>query len=263
MEYNFLSITEQILQIGVLTFIFVRSLLLIKRGYNTVIPVFFCFGMLGFLISDIYWIVHTVMFPGKRIPFAVNLMGENAVFLLCATVLMIVVGKERMKPGIETLITGIFAAVITGLWIAWSGEWLKDIICGIVYGYFLTAVVRAVKAEEVMSKKARHWAAVFSLLFVAMMVVQLLIPRPSSIYLEKAYYFVAFAGLIFCIVRTVLAFKDKKNSNYLIAVSFLSFAWATNTMYVSASPVYEFASIVCSITMPFMLFAVERKAEES
>ena len=263
MLYNILSWTEQILQVGVLTFILVRSVLLIKRGLNTVIPVFFCFGMLGFLISDIYWIVHSMMLPGERIPFAVNLIGENAVFLLCTSLLKVVFGKEEMKAGIETVITAIFATAITGLWIAWSGEWLKDILSGIVYGYFLTVVVRAVKLSNVLTKKERHWAAVFSLVFVTLMIVQLFIPSPMSIYLEYFYYVIAFIGLAYCALNTVTAFRNKKDSSYLITSSFMSFAWATNTMYVSAAPVYEMASIVCSIMMLFMLFAVEKKAEES
>jgi hypothetical protein len=258
-----LGYVDLFLQVGMLIYLFAHSIILIKRNLNTVIPVFFCFATLGFLISDIYWIAHTLMLPGKRIPFAANLIGENALFLLSTSILLTIFKKEEIKPGIETLLTAAFAAAITALWMSWLGEWFKDVISGAAYGYFLTVVVRSVKASGVLTKKERNIAAIVSFILIASQYAILLIQRPISTYLEYFADVLAFLGIIYCVCKTASAFKEGREGNYLITASLMCFAWITNTMYMTSSPLYEIASIIWTFTMPFILIAVQRKAAES
>ena len=256
-----LEFAELIFQIAVLAFVFVRSVTLIRRNGNSVVPVFFCFGILAFLISDFYWMAHSLMLPEVRIPFAVNLMGENSISLLFSALLIAVYGKGKIKPGIEMMFTALFAVASTTIWIAYSGEWLKDILSGIVYGYFLCVTIGALKVSQALTK--REWAstALVSFSVIGMQVLMLFTkPQIASVFdtLSIAILFMAF---IYFTAKTLYILKNGKDSGKLVSLAFFCFAWITSTMYMSTGRWYIIASIACSLDLILLLVSVRRKVE--
>ena len=103
---------------------------------------FFCFAMVSLLLTNVYWLAHSLLRPNMRMPLAANTIGECAVFLLLSAALNSLFPDIRLSFTSQLVCTVLFAAVSIALWISWSGEWLQDLLGGIVFGYFLCICVR-------------------------------------------------------------------------------------------------------------------------
>ena len=116
-------------QVSVLAFILWRLIFRMKTGSFTMVSVFYLYALILVLLSDIYWFVHGLLRPDVRIPFGANEIGEIGIFLMYSSLLNAVFKKDERFRGLwgATSLAAIFSLSVIGLWIGWTGEWVKDI----------------------------------------------------------------------------------------------------------------------------------------
>ena len=136
-----------ILMLVLLLILSVRLIIINGRKLTTVFMAF-CFAL--WLLTDLYWFIYDYMRPESRMPFAANEIGEAAVFLMMAATLNSAVLLESRLPVHRTACALVFSACNVALWIAWSGEWIQDILFGAVYAWFICSVVRALTYSPVL-----------------------------------------------------------------------------------------------------------------
>ena len=124
---TFFGIITTVVQSIVLVVIIAKTVRLMDNGKNVFLPFFFMLAMMSFLLSDLYWIAYDVLKPDTRMPIAANEIGECAMILLLSAGLDVVLNDKRKIPA-EIVFTFLFIGANIVLWIAWSGEWLQDIL---------------------------------------------------------------------------------------------------------------------------------------
>ena len=251
-----------IFQICMSLFIIVH---LIRRGSHSkysIVTVFFIYGIVCLLLSDTYWLVHGLLRSDNRIPFSVNEIGEMGTDLLFASMLGAVFKGRFAKPGLETLLTALFMLAATALWIGWTGEWVKDILSGIVFGFFACSTVRALKCSGALSKTERRLLPVLAFLLAAMQGMTFAFPGTVGKIFDILCYVLMFAVIVLLLPKTVKAVRkafagrDTETSLQCAALSFFSFAWTLNTMYMSSEPMYYVAWSVSTLLLPVMMFSM-------
>ena len=70
------------IQIAVLAVLLVLSVRLIRGSSRSLPAVFLAFLFAMWLLTDLYWVIYDFMRPDRRMPFAVNEIGEASLFLL-------------------------------------------------------------------------------------------------------------------------------------------------------------------------------------
>lgn len=226
---------------------------------RSIAPVFFTFAMVSYLISSAYWVAYDLLRPGTRMPFAANEFGEIGLFLLLASTLNAVFRGRFAAAGREMLCAGVFAAASVALWIAWSGEWLEDILVGVCLGYLLCVCTRSLKQSEALS--GREWR-LLGLLVLLLLLLQggtfLLLPGLAAA-ADYGAYGVLFFILLYALGKTILAIRRKRDPATLTALAVSCFAWAISTLYMSAGLFYVAAQICALIGPALMLIALQRE----
>ena len=251
-----------IFQIVILILVAARTLWSIRYGNHTIVLFFFIYGIVCFLISDFYWLVHGLLRPGARIPFSVNEVGEMGLNLLFTSMLNVIFRNRFKKPGIETILSIVFSASAVTLWIGWNGEWIKDIISGIAFGCLIFTTIRAVKASGALSRSERVTLAVASYVLLAMQGLIFIVNENAGKKLDVLCYILMFSVMTWLVFKALksLISSYKKTSGQdrykALSICFLSFVWTLNTMYMSSEPMYFVAMIMCSLTMPALMYSV-------
>ena len=198
------TVSLNLFQTGVLLFAFIGAVRLVGVDRRTTRVVFFAFAMACALLSNLYWLAYDILRPETRMPFAANEIGEWALFLLMGASL----GADPV-PGalhIEAVCAALFSAASaalwalfmvcnTALWIAWSGEWVQDILTGAAYGYFICRLLVRIRREGVFS--GWEWvvlAAVCPVLIAAqaaIFFVPLALKRPLDLFCYALLFAVA------------------------------------------------------------------------
>lgn len=240
-------------------FFLLQVLRLAKSGSHSMMLVFFLFGMIGLLVNNVYWITYEYIHPGIRMPFAVNEFGEAAGFLLFSSALSQAIPKNGVFYRKEMLGVILFTAASIALWIGWSGEWLQDILGGIVFGYFLMAVMRAARQTEVFSKKEWILIAAGSALVIAGQISVFFAPSPFREGLDLLCYGMMFAGIVYFAAKAFFAFRKKERAAKCLALSFVGHAWTISTIYMSAGIWYSLATVAFCVTLLQILEALKRE----
>lgn len=262
-----------IFQILVLIFVVVRSARLIAGSKNPLIPVCFTFAMVSYLLSDLYWLAYDFLRPDTRMPFAANEMGECAGFLLLTAALSSIL--EENKTGTDmngmpvnthtALREMVFAAAFTVmnivLWIAWSGEWLQDIIVGAALGYLLCILVRGLKRTGVFSKKDWLITGVASVLLIVMQVLTFFTHEGIHTALDIGCYTIMFAIVAFFLIRNITMIRKNGQITGGFCLALAGFCWVVVSMYMSSGVFYYILLITNSLMMLILLLAFTREVK--
>lgn len=120
--------------LAILLFLSIR-LLLKNTGSLTAVFLLFFFALWFF--ADIYWLVYDILRSDARMPFAVNEFAEAAMMLPLAAALNSAV-PHGTRAAVRHMIFGaLFSVCNVALWIAWSGEWVQDVITGLAFVWLL------------------------------------------------------------------------------------------------------------------------------
>ena len=243
------GIITTILQSIVLVVIIAKTVRLMNNGKNEFLPFFFVLAMSSFLLSNLYWIAYDVLKPGTRM-IAANEIGECAMILLLSAGLDVVL-KDKKKIFGEIVFAILFIGVNIALWIAWSGEWLQDVLFGIPYIYFLWLLIRGKRSRGVLARKELWLAAVMG---VSVLILQIPLLYVKGFLFESIK--VAFFVVMFALMAW-LGVKSFRSKDYFMTLTF--FLWTELSMFLTYGVYYYLAFSSNVLVLPLMYVSMKRE----
>lgn len=244
------GIITTILQSIVLVVIIAKTVRLMNNGKNEFLPFFFVLAMSSFLLSNMYWIAYDVLKPDTRMPIAANEIGECAMILLLSAGLDVVL-KDKKKIFGEIVFAILFIGVNIALWIAWSGEWLQDVLFGIPYIYFLWLLIRGMRSRGVLARKELWLAAVMG---VSVLILQIPLLYVKGFLFESIK--VAFFVVMFALMAW-LGVKSFRSKDYFMTLTF--FLWTELSMFLTSGVYYYLAFSSNVLVVPLMYVSMKRE----
>ncbi|MCR5686044.1 MAG: hypothetical protein K6G81_11640 [Lachnospiraceae bacterium] len=214
---DIVSLIMNILQITAVGFIIFTVIRRLHIRKSSIILGFFLYAVICTMLSDLYWIALEVLKPGVRLPYGVNEIAEMGESLLFAALLSTVFGLRRVRAGMEVLLTVLFSLGSMALWIAWNGEWIKDIVGAIPYCYLMCVTVMSLKKTAALTKREAVLAGSTAFLIIAVFGIQLfLLETLAGMILDTAGSLLAFSGVIWISlksIRSLSSLQQKYRSN--------------------------------------------------
>ena len=256
-----LEIVINILSVLLSAFVIIRAVPLLRIPQRQFTAASFLFAMVSLLLVYAYWLAYSMIRPDVRMPLAANMIGECAVFLLLSVMLESVFRGSHIPSWPHIICTLLFAAASIALWIAWSGEWIQDILGGIAYGYFLYVCARTLLRTDAFSR--REWLAlgVSCAVIVTAYVVWVFVPEHLVWVLNLIGYAATYTVTLFFLLKTFRALRRGRNADRQLALAVSAHAWCMGAMYMSSDWFYSASMLLCLLTLPMMLLAVRREAE--
>ena len=218
---------------AILTVVLLSAFHLIDMERFTARMVFFTLAIACILLTDFYWLSYDILRPEARMPFAANEIGEWALFLLLGASLNYGKSIRLREAKWEMLCTVLFSAANAALWMAWSGEWVQDILTGLAFAYFLCALVAQIKMEKLFSVSRWRMLGILCLLLIAGQTTTLLAPESIRRPLDLLCYIFLFAVLLYLFVKAIRAVRKDADPTRGVCDTFIAFAWVEVTMYMS------------------------------
>ncbi len=203
---------------------------------------FFAVGTVAFLLSGLYWFVYDLLYPTGRMPFAANEIAEWGMFLALAATIstMLTISWGSVKG--EIIFAVIFMAANAALWIAWSGEWLQDILTGIFLGCLMLNTLRLLRQQEALNLPVRIVLILFCILIITANVATFLVPDSLKVLHDRiAYALLSIVDLYF-LIRAVISLCRKADPRLSVGLSFAAAVWSLFYMYMSAGVFYDIAN---------------------
>lgn len=229
-----------------------------RRKQPSLTVAFFCFAMVSLLLTNAYWLAHSLMRPNMRMPMTANTIGECAVFLLLSAALNSVFTGSRLSLSPQVACAALFAAASMAFWIIWSEEWLQDILGGVVFGYFLCVCAHHMRRTGVLVRK--EWIALGIVSAVYMGLFALSVYSGSYMY-ECAGYVLMFMTMLCFLVKTFRCIRRKESTDRQIVLSTAAYACCMSGVYMSSGVWYIAAELLILLTLPMMLHAFGKEAE--
>lgn len=247
-----------LIQIIVLIYISSGLFRMMVKNHRTGRTVFFAFATTCALLSDLYWLVYDILRPDTRMPFAANEIGEWAIFLSLGAALAYSVEPYGVSAGKEIAAAILFMAANILLWIAWSGEWLQDILTGISLGYFLIYLMIHMKQHSVWSPLRWRLLGIVCVFIIAGEISTFFVAEEIRIWPDHFCYGLLFATDLYLIISAVRSLRRRPESGHTdsIGLTFASYAWSLICLYMSAGIFYNTASLLSSFSFLLMFFAV-------
>ena len=127
----------------------------------------------------------------------------------------------------------LFASCNAALWIAWSGEWVQDILIGVVFTYFICNTVCALKSRKLLTKK--EWIGLgigCALLILAQSITFFVEPGVKSA-LETGCYLFLTAGAIYWVSKLIAARRRQASPKAALCLVFAFMSWLVTAKYMS------------------------------
>ncbi len=239
----------------------VRTIPCLRASRRQLTAAQFLFAIVSLLLTYAYWLAYSLMRPDVRMPLAANMIGECAVFLLLSAALDSVFREGRVPARAHILCTLIYAAASVALWVAWSGEWIQDVIGGVVYGYFLCVCVRTLKQTGALTKREWIVLGVSCALIIAAWIVWFFVPEELVFLTLIVGYGLIYATTAYFLIKTYRAVRRSDDPDLQLSLSVSSHAWCMGAMYMTSGYYYNVAMILCLLTLPLMMIAVKREVE--
>lgn len=245
----------------VLVFILLSTFRFIGHEKFTARIVFFTLAAACILLCDLYWLAYDILRPEVRMPFAANEIGECALFLLLGAALNSGKPLRFREAKREMLCAVLFSAANTALWIAWSGEWVQDILTGLAFAYFLCALVLQIKTENPHSISSWRILGLLCVILIAGQTAAFFVPEEVRRLLDLLCYIHLFAVALWLLARAVQSVRKDADPARGVCDTFIAFAWVTVTMYMSEGGFYAAAYALSAICFPLMFLALKKEVE--
>ena len=242
---------------AMLLLVFLGTLRLLGLEKREARMVLFAFAVASVLLSNLYWLAYDILRPGTRMPFAANESGEWALFLLLGAALN--TQSERLNAKREMLFSALFTAANAALWIAWSGEWVDDILTGAAFGYFLCSLIAQIKLAEVFPVWEWRLLGISCPVIIAAQTAIFFVPEPMKRPLDLFCYCLLFAVAAVFLIRAVRSLGNGERSSSAVLHAFAAYAWTTITQYMSSGWFYITALMLATLCFPMMLLALKKE----
>ena len=238
--------------------VLIGAVRMLHAGRRVLVVVFFAFAVASCLFSTLYWIVYDLLRPGTRMPFAANEICEWAQFLLLASSLRADF-PERISLRKALLPAALFAAANTALWIAWSGEWVQDILTGFSLGWLLCVLISCFLASGALSRAEWFVLGAAAFLVIALQTATFLVPAAASQFLSLFCSVLLLAVAVLLPLKAVLSYRKGGRALPCFCLSYASFGWSIVVMYMSDNAVYYIALSLSILCYPLMLWAIRKE----
>lgn len=259
MNDSLISVFCNLADMLVCAVICVGSYRLMKHRTPAMSLIFFLFGSMAFLTCGLYWLVLMLMRPGVRLAFTAAEISENGSLLLWGSALAAVFPDRGGRMPAVTAGAVLFTAANVVLWIAWSGEWVKDILGGPMYGYFLCVAARSLYRTEALSRREWIGFGVGCGVLIAAQGAIFFLPAGPAAVLDALCYVLLFCGILFFLVKTGLALKYGDRPKRGVSLAFSGLAWSICTQYMSADPIYYAAMLFSTLMLALSFWALRRE----
>lgn len=233
MTIDILTMIPNFLQIVLLAVLLVLSVRMLRQSSRSLTAVFLVFVYALWLFTDLYWIIHGFMRPKLRMPFAVNEIGEAAVFLLMAALLSTVVINRFSSARKQALFATLFSVCNAALWIAWSGEWVQDILIGVAFTNFLCSIACSLKSQHRLSKKEWICLGFGCMLIVFAQGFTFFSDPQIKAIIETGAYILLVVGLAYWAYKLIAAHKKNASPKAVLSLVFALMGWAIMAKYMS------------------------------
>lgn len=259
MSWNDVRLINSILQIAIILFIVIRSINCVGKSERSMLAVFFLASMVTILLNNLYWLAYQFIYQDVRMPFCVADFSENNAFLLLASSLISVFPDHKKRPIAAGAAAWLFVAANIALWIVWSGEWLKDIVGGLCFGYYAYHVLRALVLSKAFTRA--EWTAwgIMGALFIGVQGAGIFAPESMTAVLDGLTYVLLFGSMLGFLIRLFLDMRRDAEHSARISRAFAGYFWAACAIYSSAEPYWFAAEFFSMLMLLFMQFSVERQ----
>lgn len=252
MNNEMLRTAMDVFMILVLGYLIARILNYILKTHAKVGILYFAYGLMCLFFNYLYWLVHGLMFSDYRFPFGPNEVSEIGFFLLFASAVAFMFRNNKQRTPLEAVFTAIYTVISIALWIGWSGEWTKDIITGIPFGYFCYQTVRSVRFSGAFKRVEWMFFTFFVFGIIAIEGVMFFTPQPLYTVFDWSCYILMYTMLVALIchafIRTVRA-KTAAQASAAVAMSAVCLGWSLTCMYMSYEPMYFFPQLGSAISI--------------
>lgn len=247
-----------VIEILVLIPVTVASVRLMGKGKNKLLPVFFMFAVLSFLLSTLYWVTYNCLRPDTRLPFAADEIAEAATLLLLSAGLENLLHKDE-KPGLgEVVFTILFMGTNVVLWILWSGEWFQDMIFGIPYMYLLGLLITGIRRRGMLRTGERIACAIAGWAALLFQVPVLLTEGSLHAAFNAVSYVIALGLAAFLLIKSIGAVRSGESGS-AVFLSFALLLWSLLVGYLSDGIAYNMATIFSMLSFPVSYYAVKKE----
>ena len=264
MDADLLEIIVTALQVIVLL-VLVYGLVNHIKSRNVDLPaILFMFALFSFLLNDIYWLCFEILYPGEKMPFSVNAIGEYAFLMLLVSMYKQLFDSYKLKISIETCIIAVMTFIYMCLWIRWSGTWTGNIIGAVAFGYLVCIIVALIIEYEPIPSKYLYYILYIAIMQLMLnLLVEFFIKGAMTERVNLIAYIITYVpGLVFLAINIKkIAGKADNRGNLILAGGFL--VWSLNAMYVSGDYWYELGDLLSTVAMIFLYIGIKREGEKA
>ena len=257
-----MTLITNLIQMIVLGFGVYKAVRHMKGKGGSIVLIFFVYAIICYFLCDLYTIATEAIMPNTRIPFGVDAVAEMGECLLMASLLNAIFRENEERLFLETVFSIIYSLAMTALWIAWSGEWTKDILGGFYFGYFIYTVVISLKKSHALSRKLRILLGVLAFAIIAAHSLVFFVPEDYEELVNNLAYVLMFIGIVWlitvAIVYLVKAIRgdSRDEAKKAVAIGFFALIWTMNTLYMSDGVMYYVADFTCSLSLLIIVYDV-------
>ena len=245
--------------------VLICSVFLVARQFrfqrNSVVLGFFLYGLVCFLLNNIYWNSMNVLKPDVRIPYGVDDITETGAFLLFATMLAELYRDTSVRAGKEFSFTILYVIYSIILWNGWTGEWLRNLIGGVAFWYYLYVIILALKKSKALKKTETAVLAALAVFSSILQGVQFFVSPGIEMAIDVACNILLGTGMIWLLIRGVFALRKtrrertQETARAALAITFGSVVWIQNGSYMTKDPMYTIEDFVLAFCLVLMVLS--------
>lgn len=255
MSVETLSMIELVLQTAMLITLIILTARLMARVEFSPLVAFFTIGKASILLSDLYWIAFILLESEARMPFAVNEIGECAGILLLATAMRSQLSDAPNRDLIDILPPALFTLCNVALWIAWSGEWVQDIMSGLALGYYLVIASRLLRQEAALTQPEKLVLGAVAILLVVLQGLTFAVGAAVRSILDVVCTGMMALSILFFFAKSIIALR--RGSVAALPLTFGGFGWMLVCLYMSAGAPYLIIALCVTLCFLLMYQAVK------
>ena len=168
--------------------------------------------------------------------------------------------RAAIKQAVGAAIFAVFNAV---LWIAWSGEWVQDIIIGLVFMWLLVSAACSLKVVRALSKTEWILLGLYCVVLIAGQGLTFLFEDPVKSSIDIGCYVLLSMGILYWFIKLILAYKRKAPAKNLMSLTVSNLVWISVALYMSAGIYYTVYLIIETVVCVFIYLAARKVVNES
>ena len=268
-----LEIILSIIQLMAIAVVIYASIRLKVKAQGLLFKTFFIFGMISLALEDVYWIAYDLLRGGQRMPFAGNEIADcAAVLLLTSALALLLPRREEVQTSALTMklrksravsfksivITLAFMLPSIALWIAWSGQWVENIVFGIPYMYFLYVILLSNRQHDVLRRSEEIAIASVCAVIIILDYVSL-IARDSASFIDPINYVIMNLLTLYLLIRCIISLRSDVSGLKTLILSFVLFFYTGNVMFMCDGLIYDLALLLNILSIPVMYLSVKKE----